>query len=110
MNLHWVDAANHPVMDDRITQLLQQAFPDQASQATQFSAGPGPVVGQATPVSPTLVAQMDQYLHAHGFRYLAVFQPDDRFWTFQLIEAGIFLAFAVMLFALGAWWLQTRIR
>jgi hypothetical protein len=53
---------------------------------------------------------MDQYLHAHGFRYLAVFQPEDRFWTFQLIEAGIFFALAVMLFVLSAWWLQTRIR
>jgi hypothetical protein len=110
MYLRWVDAANHPVMDDRITQLLQQAFPDQASQASQFSAGPGAVVGQATPVSPTQVAQMDQYLHAHGFRYLATFQPDDRFWTFQLIEAAIFFALAVMLFGLSAWWLQSRIR
>jgi len=110
INLQWVDAAKHPVTDERITQLLQQAFPDQASQASQFSAGPGPVVGQATSVSPTQVAQMDQYLHAHGFRYLAVFQPDDRFWSFQLIEAGIFFALAMMLFVLSAWWLQDRIR
>src|SRR2546427_4957853 len=71
----------------------------------------GPADGDpAPPVSPSLVAQMDQYLHAHRFRYVAEFQPDDRFWTFQLIEAAIFFAFAVMLFALGASWLQSRMR
>jgi hypothetical protein len=100
INLHWVDAGSRPLSDDRITQILQQAFPDQATHFGQ--------PGQAIPASATQVAQMSQYLHDHGYRYLGVFQPDDRFWTFQFIEAGIFIALAVTLLMLSAWWLDRR--
>lgn len=102
INLYWADAANHPVSDERITQILQQAFPAEAPHFGQ----PGPAVS----ASATQMAQMSQYLHEHGLRYLAVFQPDDRFWTFQFIEAGIFAALAVMLFIFSSWWLQKRVR
>ncbi len=107
MNLHWVDAANHETSAGRISQLLgqllQRGLPDQGAQ----------VIGQPKPPaseSITLAHHVDQYMRAHGFHYLAVFQPDDRFWTFQWIEAGIFFALALILFAFSAWWLQTRLR
>jgi len=35
-----------------------------------------------------------QYLASLGWRRVITFQPDGRFWTFQLIEAGIFVALA----------------
>jgi hypothetical protein len=34
----------------------------------------------------------------------------DTYWTFQLIEAGILLAFAAALVAAGIWWLRTHQR
>lgn len=41
-----------------------------------------------------------QYLASLGWRRLITFQPADRFWTFQGIETGIFLALALL--AIGA--------
>jgi len=38
-------------------------------------------------------------LAAHGFRQRVVYQPASRFWTFQSIEAGLFLVLAVALIA-----------
>jgi hypothetical protein len=110
LNLHWVDATNHAVSADRMSQLLQQGFHDQGAQLAGAAA---PGIGLPKPPaaeSITLAHQVDQYMRAHGFHYLAVFQPDDRFWAFQWIEAGIFFALALVLFAVTAWWLQTRLR
>jgi hypothetical protein len=38
-----------------------------------------------------------EYLLSLGWRRAVSFQPSDRFWTFQAIEAGIFLALAAVL-------------
>ena len=40
-----------------------------------------------------------EYLLSLGWRRALSFQPADRFWTFQLIEAGIFVALAAALLA-----------
>jgi ABC-2 family transporter protein len=37
-----------------------------------------------------------QYLASLGWKRLITFQPADRFWTFQAIETGIFLALALL--------------
>jgi hypothetical protein len=47
--------------------------------------------------------------HAHGWRYLVIWQPADRFWLFQSIESAIFFGLAAALLALAFWWVQTRI-
>jgi hypothetical protein len=39
----------------------------------------------------------------------ATYHPADRFWTFQVIEAGIFVALALVLLAFTAWWVRRRI-
>jgi hypothetical protein len=39
---------------------------------------------------------------AHGFHTQLIYQPASRFWTFQGIEAGIFVVLAAALIAL-AW-------
>jgi hypothetical protein len=44
-----------------------------------------------------------------GVQTVAVYQPADRFWTFQAIETGIFLFMAVLLISFSAWWLRHRI-
>jgi hypothetical protein len=40
-----------------------------------------------------------EYLVSLGWRRLITYQPDGRFWTFQLIELGIFLALAALVVA-----------
>jgi hypothetical protein len=48
------------------------------------------------------------YLQQHGIRFLADYQPAERFWTFQLIEAAVFVGLASALIAATLWWLQRR--
>jgi hypothetical protein len=38
------------------------------------------------------------------------FQPDDRFWSFQAIEAGLFVTLAALLVGAGAWAVHQRLR
>ena len=40
---------------------------------------------------------------------LELFHPASRFWTFQSIEAGIFLAFALALTVATVWWVRRRL-
>ena len=40
-----------------------------------------------------------QYLVSLGWRRLITFQPDGRFWTFQAIELGIFVALGLLAIA-----------
>jgi hypothetical protein len=50
-----------------------------------------------------------QCLHDHGFQNYALYQPADRFWPFQSIEAAIFIVVALGLLALATWWVRTRL-
>ncbi len=38
-------------------------------------------------------------LNAHGFRQYMTYQPASRYWPFQFIEIGIYLALTVALIA-----------
>ncbi len=109
MNLYWVDGSNNRVPYERVNQLIQQVFPAQGGSTTVSPAGPG-LRGRATPISATDASAIGQYLHDHGFRYFAVYQPGERFWTFQAIEADIFVLLALLLLGLSAWWLRHRVR
>jgi hypothetical protein len=44
-----------------------------------------------------------------GYRFLAAYQPVDRFWRFQAIESGIYLVLSLPLFASTAFWVRRRI-
>jgi hypothetical protein len=48
-------------------------------------------------------------LHDHGIQLLNLYQPASRFWLFQGIESGIFLALALALLALAIWWVRARL-
>ncbi|PZS03260.1 MAG: transporter [Pseudonocardiales bacterium] len=48
------------------------------------------------------------YMHQHGIANYVQYQPANRYWPFQLIEAGIFLALAVMLLAAAVWVVRKR--
>lgn len=47
--------------------------------------------------------------HNHGIYNYTVFQPANRFWTFQAIETAIFLGITMALAALTVWWVRYRI-
>src|SRR6266540_5001543 len=48
------------------------------------------------------------YLHQHGIRPFEVYQPGDRFRTFQLVEAGLLAALAAVLLGVAAWLVHRR--
>jgi ABC-2 family transporter protein len=52
------------------------------------------------PLLGTSRAQIFSCLDAQGFREKVVYQPANRFWTFQFIEAGLFVVLAAALVAL----------
>jgi hypothetical protein len=43
------------------------------------------------------------YLHDHGIARWVVYQPIERYWTFQLIETATFVGLALLLLALVFW-------
>lgn len=45
-------------------------------------------------------------MHAHGWLYMAVWQPAERFGLFQGIESGILLALTLALLGLAFWRLR----
>jgi hypothetical protein len=49
-----------------------------------------------------------QCVQAHGFQQFITYQPADRFWLFQGIEAALFLALAGACIALTFWWVRKR--
>ena len=53
-------------------------------------------------------ANLNQFLHARGIQQFGVYQPADRFWTFQLIEAALFVAVAAVLIGVVVWRVRRR--
>ncbi|GAA3671974.1 transporter [Lentzea roselyniae] len=49
-------------------------------------------------------------MRAQGVVLRVGFQPDDRFWSFQAIEAGLFLALVALVVGADAWALHHRLR
>jgi hypothetical protein len=87
---HWVDGGGHPVDIGRIFSTCTSA---------PTSGGFGFRNGDA----------FTQCTHAHGWLISTVFQPADRFWLFQGIEATIFFAAALALLAVTFWWVQRHL-
>lgn len=50
----------------------------------------------------------DTYLRGLGLHLKVVYQPANRFWTFQIIEASLFIGFAAALIAITIWLLHGR--
>jgi ABC-2 family transporter len=73
------------------------------------------------PITFSIMANACQTTHGHqtgvpvsclaakGFRFATTYQPDSRFWSIQVIETGIFVAAAVVLLGIAAWWAVRRI-
>lgn len=50
----------------------------------------------------------DAYLRALGIHLKILYQPADRFWTFQIIEAGLFIGLAAVLLSTAVYRLRNR--
>jgi hypothetical protein len=85
---YYTDAQGHHVSFEQVNQMVSQY----ASTAPK------------TFNDSTVMA----YLHQRGISLLTDYQPPDRFWTFQLIEAALFFGLAIGLIAASLWWLQRR--
>lgn len=44
-----------------------------------------------------------------GYRFVDTYHPVERFWTFQLIESGIFVGLAAALLGVAVWWVVRRL-
>src|SRR5258708_5829360 len=88
MEFYWVDPSNHKIDTTQVNRMIEQNFPG--------SVGPTSPAG-ATPIQQS--AELMQWLHGHGYHLIAVYQPADRVFAFQAIEAGLFLLLAALLLA-----------
>jgi hypothetical protein len=52
---------------------------------------------------------LNQFLHARGIQQFGVHHPADRFWTFQLIEATLFITIAATLIGIVIWRVRRRL-
>jgi hypothetical protein len=80
----WMDSAGHQLADSTVFQTCD------------------PRVGGTK-------VDLFQCIHNHGWLAFTTYQPADRFWPFQAIEAGVVVALAVGLLALAIWWVRRRI-
>jgi hypothetical protein len=60
--------------------------------------------GSSKGIDAACLARHDIAYYTH-----ASYHPESRFWLFQAIEAGIFAAMALALFACSVWWIRKRI-
>ena len=61
---------------------------------------------QGAPPDPAL---LQACIHQMGVHVVTTYQPAERYWLFQGIEAGIFAVLAIGLLALSIWWVQRRV-
>jgi hypothetical protein len=48
-------------------------------------------------------------MHDHGIRYYTLYQPADRFWLFQSMEAALYIVLMLALLGLTAWLVRKRL-
>jgi hypothetical protein len=62
----------------------------------------------AVPVRCVSAADQDSCMSALGYRHYWTYQPGSRFWAFQGIETGIFVALAAILLGVTFWTISRR--
>jgi hypothetical protein len=84
-----VDLQGRPVAQERLRALLDEYFRSQHGV-------------------PTATNNDTTFLFEHGVLRRIAYQPAERFWTFQVIEAAIFFALAAFAVLLTLWRVRTR--
>jgi hypothetical protein len=52
--------------------------------------------------------QFQAFLARRGYSLWTSYQPNDRFWHFQIIEGSLYLAAALLVAGLAVWWVRRR--
>jgi hypothetical protein len=55
------------------------------------------------------IGDQPSYFQAHGIHLVQHYQPGDRFWTFQTIEAAILFALAALVLGFAIYWVARRV-
>jgi hypothetical protein len=100
-----VTGSGHPVGSAQVTAFLHQYCPDFSLPSSAPPPGPGITRAQAPDAGSACLAQV-----AKTFHLVVTYQPANRYWTFQWLEAGIFLALALASSAACYWWVTRRTR
>ncbi|BEL03895.1 ABC transporter permease [Actinoplanes sichuanensis] len=80
----WVDAAGHRLTDGEESAIIRQVY---GGADALYSSD----------------ARVESFMIDHGLRHWTEYHPDSSFWTFQAIEAGGFVALAVVFLAVAVW-------
>jgi hypothetical protein len=68
-----------------------------------------PELAEPRPGQPPDAAATSACVQRIGLHVEVVYQPDDRYWRFQVTEAGIYLVLSAGLLGASAWWLRHRV-
>jgi hypothetical protein len=98
-----VDAAGR-FISDGIGIELPNVLADCPELTPPPGSGSGPIG-----VKPAGIDAMNACAQRNGFHVVASYQPDDRYWTFQAIEAAIFLAVAVGAVGGTSWYIRRKL-
>jgi hypothetical protein len=92
-----VDNRGRPVSESALRQFVRSECPG----ATELPKPPGPGANGGAPES----IERCFALLSQRYRVLVAYQPADRYWLFQGIEAAIFSGLALLLIAACFWWI-----
>lgn len=99
LSSHLVTGSGRRPSSAQLTAFFHQYCPSITAPPASIHPGQGP--------SPAVMqACLDRV--AQSFHVLVAYQPESRFWTFQLLETGIFVALAVLAAAACYWWVTRR--
>jgi hypothetical protein len=87
---------DHWVQDKSGHHLSQSEFNDVFRQARQSTSMMSP-------------ATFDRWLTRHGYTSWTSYQPDSRFWHFQIVESSGYVVLALLLAGATVWWLRRRV-
>ncbi|MCZ7438235.1 ABC transporter permease subunit [Micromonospora sp. WMMC241] len=98
------DSAGHRPLHDVADWTIEHGYADAAGRRlswTDYHELEAAADGAGT--------NLNQFLHARGIQRFAVYHPADRFWTFQLVEAALFVAVAAVLTGVVVWRVRRRV-
>lgn len=84
--------------------VIKSWFQDAAGERVSASE----LLAQARASGLSTRADFDSWLAQHHFTSWVSFQPEGRFWRFQLIEASGYVLLALVLAAATVWWVRRR--
>ncbi len=70
---------------------------------------PSAVGSERAKVDSAARSSIDACAEKFGFHVVAVYQPQDRYWRFQLTEAAIYVVVSGLLLGGSTWWIRHRI-